>query len=609
MKKVVAIIQARMGSTRLPGKVLMDVAGRPMLWHIIERVKRSKNVDLIVVATTDKDEDKKILKLARNCSVKAFAGSEEDVLDRYYQAANKFGAYVIVRITGDCPFITPDTIDDMVEICLSNNAEYINHHPSYITIEEGIEVVTFSALKRVKKLATSNQHREHVTIFIRENPQLFNIGVIIPPKIFQRDDMRLTVDNVEDLELVQKIYDLLYKENEITSLKEVVKLLEENPDLMSINAEIKMSEINQYLDSEKIRTKILDSLDEKNDDDVIVNEKSKKKIVFRCDASSEIGLGHVIRSLAVAKELQEKNKIIFASAVDQTNSYIREYDFEIFSKNDNENEETFLTRAITKLHPDVLFIDKKYSYDSAFLNELKKNNVKIMMMDNLCEGLSACDEIVFHSLHFDENLLKEYLSQEKIAHVKMGPKYIILRNEILSLKNKIERDLHNPPNIIVTTGGSDPKGVLIKIIKWLKEINLPANIYLLVGHAFKFKDQLEDIKENLPDNFRVVPYSPQEIIKADIVICTFGVTIYEMIYLQIPTICISHTVENANDSKIINEKYGVIKDMGYIDDINSGDLNIAIRNIMQEDKHQKMVERCDNIIDGMGAKRVGEKII
>ena len=219
----------------------------------------------------------------------------------------------------------------------------------------------------------------------------------------------------------------------------------------------------------------------------------RKKIVFRCDGSSEVGLGHLIRSLAVAKELQERNKIIFASTIDQTNSYIKEYDFEIFSKNDNENEETFLTRAITKLHPNVLFIDKKYSYESVFLNKLKKNNVKIIMMDNLCEGLPACDEIVFHNLYVDENLLKEYLPQEKIAHVKMGPKYIILRNEILSLKNKIERDLHNPPNIIVTTGGSDPKGVLIKIIKWLKEINLPANIYLLVGHAFKFKNQLDEI--------------------------------------------------------------------------------------------------------------------
>jgi len=609
MKKVVAIIQARMGSTRLPGKVLMDVAGKPMLWHIIERVKKSKKVDLIVVATTNKDEDKKLIKLAQDCSVNAFAGSEENVLERYIKAANKFDADIIVRITGDCPFIMPDTIDEMIEVCLSNNADYINFHPSYITIEEGIEVVRFSALKKVIELASNTRHREHVTSFIRENPQLFNISVIIPSKIFQRDDIRVTVDNIEDLDFVKKIYNLFYKEEEIISLNVVVRFLDENPELISINANVKKSEINQYLNSEIMRLNILKNMEKINDKNLTMDKKLKKKIVFRCDASTEIGMGHLIRSLTVANELSRRNIIIFASEINQTNSFINKNNFDIFKKKDNESEEFFLTRVTNNLRPDILYIDKKYNYKSGFLNDLKKKNVKIVMMDNLCEGLLHCDEIIFHNMYVDNNLLKKCIPNEKIGIVKSGPGFIILRDDILDIKNKIERDLHNPPNIIVTTGGSDPKGILIKISEWLKYMNLIANIYLLVGNTFRFKDKLDEIREKLPNNFHFVPYSVQEFIKADIVICNFGVTLYEMIYLQIPTICISNSVENANDSMAINEKYNVYKDIGYIDDINKSDLKIAIRDILKEGNHKQMVKRCDNLIDGLGAKRLGQIII
>ncbi|MGB9200159.1 cytidylyltransferase domain-containing protein, partial [Methanobacterium sp.] len=105
MKNIVVIIQARIGSSRLPGKVLMDISGKPMLWHVIERVKKSKKIDYIIVATTSKSEDLPILKLSEDMGVKTFTGSEDDVLDRYYHAAKEFKADIIVRVTSDCPLV------------------------------------------------------------------------------------------------------------------------------------------------------------------------------------------------------------------------------------------------------------------------------------------------------------------------------------------------------------------------------------------------------------------------------------------------------------------------------------------------------------------------
>ena len=334
------------------------------------------------------------------------------------------------------------------------------------------------------------------------------------------------------------------------------------------------------------------------------------RIVFRCDSSSDIGLGHVVRCLAVAKELKGENQIIFATTEDKTNSYIKDNDFEIFFKEREEPEEVFLVRVNSILKHDVIVIDKKYAYSARCVNDLKEDKTKIVMLDNVCEGLSASDEVIFPAAHFDQDLLEKYLPPGQIEHVKTGPEYIIVRDEIRAIKNQVNHYLHTPPNIVVTTGGTDPEGVLLKLIPWLKDMDLAANILVLVGQAFKYKNELEDLIGNLPDNFRVMQYSVQELVKSDIAICTFGVSIYELIYLQIPTICISHSVENAQGARILKDRYKVIEDLGYIKDINSQDLYGAITKLLTDKPYYiDMVKRCDNLIDGEGAKRVAQIIV
>jgi spore coat polysaccharide biosynthesis predicted glycosyltransferase SpsG len=354
------------------------------------------------------------------------------------------------------------------------------------------------------------------------------------------------------------------------------------------------------------------------------------RIVFRCDSSADIGLGHVVRCLAVAKELRGENNIIFATSKDNTNSYIKDKNFEIFFKEREEPEEVFLDRLNSILKPDVIVIDKKYPYSARCLNDLKQDKTKIVMLDNVCEGLSTSDVVIFPAAHLDPKLLEKYLPQDQLAHVKTGPEYIILRDEILESKNlsfkkkflalpkkyytlyPIKNVHASPtlPNIVVTTGGTDPEGVLFKLIPWLNEMNLEVNILILVGQAFKFKDELERLIGNLPDNFRVMPYSLQELIKGDIVICSFGVSIYEMIYLQIPTICIAHSVENAYGARILKDRYGVIEDMGYIKIIDPRNLHMSITKLLTDKAYyQDMIERCDSLIDGEGAKRVARMIV
>ncbi len=339
-------------------------------------------------------------------------------------------------------------------------------------------------------------------------------------------------------------------------------------------------------------------------------EKKLFKILFRCDASTDIGMGHLIRCLAVAEELQKQHQIIFATMKDDTNLYIKDKNFKKFLKEKDESEEVFIERIKSILKPDILVLDKKYPYSIDCLKKFKQSDIRTVMLDNIFPGLSECDEIVFPNAHLDKSILKKYLSAERISQVKTGLEYIILRNEILDLKNKINHNLHNPSNILVITGGTDPEGILLKLIPWLKEMKLKANILILIGQAFKYKDELKKIVINLPDNFKVLPYSLEEFIKADIAICTFGVSIYEMIYLQIPTICISHSRENAKAAKILKERYEVIEDLGYFKDVTLKTLYSAItRFLTNEEYYKNMVKECDNLIDGKGAYRLGQLIV
>ncbi|MEM1689053.1 MAG: glycosyltransferase family protein [Candidatus Hadarchaeales archaeon] len=239
MRKTVAIIQARVGSTRLPGKVLKEICGKPMLWYVIERVKRAKLINEIVVATTTNAEDDEIVKIAEQCRVKTFRGSEDDVLDRYYRAAKEFKADVVVRITADCPLIDPEIVDKTVEFFLKGDFDYVSNTVRP-TFPDGldVEVFSFDALKKAWENATKLSEREHVTPYIRKHPEKFKIGSFEAEHDLSH--LRWTVDREEDLRFVREVYERIGKE--IFHMQDVLELLKEHPELAEINRGIKRNE-------------------------------------------------------------------------------------------------------------------------------------------------------------------------------------------------------------------------------------------------------------------------------------------------------------------------------------------------------------------------------
>jgi spore coat polysaccharide biosynthesis protein SpsF len=238
--KVVIIVQARMGSSRLPGKVMMDVQGKPILSHVIDRCKAMKLANEVVIATTDKPKDDVIANLANSEGVQVFRGSENDVLSRYYGAAVMSKADVVVRITSDCPIIDPGISNSVIGHFL----EHIDSYdyccnwmiPSY---PKGLdtEVFTFRALEQAQLEATKDYDREHVTPYIHDNEQLFRV------KVLQNDtdysDYRWTLDYPEDFEFITRVNEHLYRPDRIFSFEDVLRLVAEYPEIAAINGHIR----------------------------------------------------------------------------------------------------------------------------------------------------------------------------------------------------------------------------------------------------------------------------------------------------------------------------------------------------------------------------------
>lgn len=242
--KVVAIVQARMGATRLYGKPLKKVLEKPLLAYLIERLKACQTLNQIVIATTLKKEDDAIVALAKKSKVKVFRGSENDVLQRYFGAAQLVDADIIVRITGDCPLIDPKLIDHLVDFYLKNrqNYDYVSNTLKR-TYPRGMDLEVFSlkALKEANSLAQKFEEREHVTPYIYRHPEIFKLANIEAKE--DNSSNRWTVDTPEDLELITKMIQILYPKKPNFTLNDLLALIKKQPELSLINAHIEQKKI------------------------------------------------------------------------------------------------------------------------------------------------------------------------------------------------------------------------------------------------------------------------------------------------------------------------------------------------------------------------------
>lgn len=233
--KTTAIVQARMGSSRLPGKILMPLAGKPALAHLVERLSFSKNIDHIVIATTTDACDDVVEAFCKRTAVDVFRGSELDVLDRYYQTATAVAADPIVRVTADCPVIDPLVLDEVIEGYFAGGYDVYGLDGEF---PDGLDCTVFSyeTLAKTWRDAKLPSEREHVGPYMVNHPELFKIGGHI--KYQGLSHHRWTLDEPRDLQFLEQIYNRLYQPGEIFTTQDILALLAREPNLSAINSDI-----------------------------------------------------------------------------------------------------------------------------------------------------------------------------------------------------------------------------------------------------------------------------------------------------------------------------------------------------------------------------------
>jgi spore coat polysaccharide biosynthesis protein SpsF len=505
-KKVIVIIQARMGSTRLPGKVMEKIGDKPILEILVNRLKKSKFLDDIVIATTNNQNDDVIERLSHEMSLNCYRGSEEDVLERYVESSEVFNADVIVRVTADNPFTDTDLVDELIDAHLKNSVDYTYCLDTPLGVSA--EIINSNVLKDISLKSDIPSEREHVTTYINSHPENYKILNFISN--IKNQNFRLTVDTEEDLKLIKLIYHYL-GDLENLKINEIINFLKTNPECLQINAHIKQK---------------LDNLD------------TIQNIAFITDGSSKMGMGHVYRSLTFAKGLR-KNLGAKAYFLTKSNeNIIKKIEDENFPtiklKNDNE-----IVDYLEKLDIKAIIIDNVY-FKERVLKEIKERvNAKIVIVDNLNPINDKYADIVLNNLVRSNFNNKTFFDKNINTMYFCGPKYLILRDEFNISRKKKKNLKPKIDDILLIFGGSDPSNLTSRV---LEKLNNKVTVNVVLGPEFKHFDDLDKILKkhknknvkiyNKPENIAELMY------KADLAITSPGISMFEALFVGTPVLVI-----------------------------------------------------------------------
>lgn len=233
----IAVIQARMGSSRLPGKTMAYISGKPLLWHILERLKKSAYLTEIIIATTRSKENDVLEELSQNECIEIIRGHETNVFSRFEKAFSKYNPDTMTRICGDCPLVDPSFIDRSIQKISEQNVDYLEYDTKQV-IHQGTEIISNNCFKKIQAFKLNPIVQEHITPLIYENANMFKIGKLKLQNYEKINGIRLSVDTKSDLEFIQAVYDESKKNPGELSLKQALRVIRDNPNLLKINRHV-----------------------------------------------------------------------------------------------------------------------------------------------------------------------------------------------------------------------------------------------------------------------------------------------------------------------------------------------------------------------------------
>jgi len=576
---VTAVIQMRLSSSRFPAKGLRKLVGRPILWHIVHRLWKCKNVETVCVATSVEPSDDPLEELTKELGVTCVRGPLDNVLARFGMALDACGGDFVIRICGDCPLIDPGFIDKIIELMIETGAETDIDPGAVPCIHEGFDVVRASTLRRlVSERADDPIAREHVTGYFKEDPGFARSCLVpIPPEhIFE--GARISVDTPADLEFLEVVYGEIGAEPGEIDVADVVTLLKSKPELMGINAHVRQKKAYDV----------------------------PRTVVFRCDASPVLGYGHVKRCLALANVFRERFSwgVTFVANADAA-TLIEADGFRVVEPPASSTS-GWHSDWLAGQKPDALVIDLRDVTSKGDVADWKAaSGAIVVVLDDPSDRRLAADFAFYPPVP----QVWEHSWEQASTQVYSGWQWIVLGNGRARASASAET---RRPKLVVTMGGSDPFELTELALKALNPVAERFEIEVVIGPGNKhINAPVPFIHQHLPSGIPVVgadslvPYFSA----ADMALCSFGVSAYEAVRHGCPPIVIALDDDALRSASVLAaEKVGVV--LGLAGRVDEAAIRDAVLRMHDEPATRTaMSDRGKILFHGDGSKHVAEIVV
>ncbi|HWY61168.1 MAG TPA: NTP transferase domain-containing protein [Rhizomicrobium sp.] len=502
----IAVIQARMGSSRLPGKVLMPIAGQPLLWHIVHRLGYCRHVDGIVIATSTDPSDDAIEAFCRDQNILCVRGSLDNVLDRYRLAAERSGARTLLRVTGDTPLVDPGFVDYLVTAMIGNDGDFAVIEPGALCAHEGVDVFSRRALDWLLRHAADDPvAREHVTSYFKLRPggvKVVTVPAYAPLAVAHE---RFSIDTVDDLTLIRAVYDRLGAAPGELKLADALKLLGDEPSWRQINAHVRQKSISQV----------------------------ERHALICCQGGSKAGLGHVRRTLSLARALRDSQGfgvVVGIHGDEDIADLIRAASFEtVRLERDQDLQALAGTRKFS-----LGIVDVKDWLTRGDVATLARNIPVIAVIDDISDRRLAAS----HAYYPPIPQAGELAWAGSACKPRIGWEWCILGFDPARLAAPDKR-APGQFRIAISMGGADPLNLTATALEALDLIKPSFQADFVIGPAFADPKTLIGRIEKAGPNFHALTNVSDLVglfANADLALIAFGVTAYEVAALGVPAI-------------------------------------------------------------------------
>jgi len=568
--RVVAVIQARMNSVRLPGKVLKPIAGEPLLWHILHRLKGCRLLEEIAVATSANPADDAIAQWCNSQGVTLVRGPKDDVLALYALAAEKLDADIIVRVPSDTPFLDAGYIDHLVATLIEQQGDYVLPEEGTDDAPESVDAFSRRALDRLMMdAAQDSAAREHVTGYFRQHPSFVKAVRARPYAPVAENSGWLTVDSQDDLAFAEAVHARLHVKAGEASLDDLLRLLEREPALKALSA---------------------GSGD---------GNTMGRTALIRCDGGGKFGYGHVKRMVALARAMRDHENIGVYFALNGSEDAavpIRRAGFDVAML----GAPAGLEALIDAKKPDILLLDGREGPSRAELEKLKRGIAVTAVIDDGHERRLACDYAYYPPVAGAQAL--DWTGSRTLPRIGWEWAVLGLNPNIVRKHVAASR-----PTVLVSMGGSDPQGLTLRMAMALAPLDSVYRVRFVIGTGMKDAQTVARGLVTLKKNYETVEGADDlsvEYASADVALCAFGVTAYELAACGIPAIYLGLTQDHASSAASFAQA-GMGISLGVAANVSDDEILRSVERLLNNSAQRRdMRRRGLALLDGQGAARI-----